>query len=152
MAALAAPALALAAPGPGPAEDARAGGPAPPPRRSFRILLVEDDPPSLRVMSRLLRQREHAVTTADSLSKALDAGSSGDFDLVISDIGLPDGTGWDLMRRLRERGEIRGIAVSGFGLEEDVRKSREAGFLAHMTKPVDFPKLEATIQRVAPGP
>jgi CheY-like chemotaxis protein len=68
-------------------------------------------------------------------------------DLVICDIGLPDGTGWDVMRRLSESGPVRAIAVSGFGMEHDVQKSRDAGFIAHLTKPVDFPRLEAALAK-----
>jgi len=132
------------------AEPVPVAGPVPP-RRALRILLVEDDRPSLRVMSRLLQQREHTVTTADTLSSALEVGEREDFDLIISDIGLPDGTGWDLMRRLRPRGPVKAIALSGFGMDEDILRSREAGFLEHLTKPVNFQKLEATIQRVTAG-
>ncbi|WP_435016190.1 ATP-binding protein [Tundrisphaera sp. TA3] len=137
---------------PGPDAGCPPAEPAPRPRRPLRILLVEDDPASLRVLSRLLRQKEHAVTTADSVASALEAGLSGHFDLVVSDLGLPDGTGWDLMRQLRDGRAIRGIAMSGLGQDEDLRKSQEAGFLAHLTKPVDFPRLEATIQEMASGP
>jgi PAS domain S-box-containing protein len=118
-------------------------------RRGLKILLVEDDPPSQRVMSRLLQQRQHEVTTAGTLATALELGQRQDFDLIISDIGLPDGTGLDLMRQLLSRRPVRGIALSGFGMDEDVRRSREAGFLAHLTKPVNFQALEATIQQVA---
>ena len=73
------------------------------------------------------------------------------FDLIVSDIGLPDGTGLDLMRRVvaRPRGAVPSIALTGYGMEEDILRSREAGFTAHMTKPIDFAKLEAMIRQVA---
>jgi CheY-like chemotaxis protein len=100
-------------------------------------------------MARLLQQRRHEVTTADSVASALQAGERGEFDLLISDIGLPDGTGLDLMRRLQASRPIRGIALSGFGMDEDIRRSREAGFQAHLTKPVNFQSLEVAIQKVS---
>jgi CheY-like chemotaxis protein len=119
-----------------------------PPRRGLRILLVEDDRTTLQVMLRLLR-RQHEVKTAETLASALEVGTRQDYDLIISDISLPDGTGLELMRRLRARRPVKGIALSGLGTDEDLRRSREAGFVAHLTKPVDFPRLEALIQKVA---
>jgi CheY-like chemotaxis protein len=68
--------------------------------------------------------------------------------LVISDLGLPDGTGLDVMKHIRGRYGVPAIAVSGYGMEEDVRLSKEAGFVEHLVKPVDLPKLQAAIQRV----
>jgi DNA-binding response OmpR family regulator len=67
-------------------------------------------------------------------------------DLLVSDIGLPDGSGLDLIRALGERWGIRGIALSGYGTEEDVQRSREAGFLRHLTKPVTPRVLEAAVR------
>lgn len=117
--------------------------------RPSRILLVEDDVVTVRVLARLLRSSGFDVTTAGSVAEASDVAQGGGFDLVVSDIGLPDGTGWDLMPRLREQGIHRGIALTGFGLDEDEQRSREAGFLTHLTKPVDFPKLEEAIRQAA---
>jgi signal transduction histidine kinase/ActR/RegA family two-component response regulator len=128
---------------------ARAGtpSPAPAPRRALRILLVEDHVDTLKIMARLLGRLGHAVTTADRVGAALEAAAGADFDLIVSDLGLPDGTGLDLIRHLRASRPIPGIALSGFGMEEDVRKSHEAGFTAHLTKPVDFGKLTDAIQQ-----
>ncbi len=99
----------------------------------------------------------HTVSTANTLGSALDTFRAGvdqscpaSFDLLISDIGLPDGSGLELIRRLHElypHDPVRAIALSGFGMEEDVKKSREAGFYAHLTKPVDFQKLQAVIRQ-----
>ena len=114
--------------------------------RSLRILLVEDHADTLRVLSRMLRGLGHAVTTAASVATALDASAAGPFDLLVSDLGLPDGSGLDLMRRLRP---MPGIALTGYGMESDVEACREAGFEAHLTKPVDFTRLEEAIRRVA---
>ena len=126
--------------------EGRPGGP-------LRILLVEDNVDSLRVMARLLGRRGHSVATAEGVEAALRVvDERGEFDLLISDLGLPDGTGLDLMRRLRAAGGPPGIALSGFGMDDDLRRSREAGFVEHLTKPVDFPKLEAAIGRIASKP
>jgi CheY-like chemotaxis protein len=72
-------------------------------------------------------------------------------DILISDIGLPDGSGLEIMRHLRDRdghGPVRGIALSGFGMEEDIRKSREAGFDHHLTKPVTFDRLRSVLMQL----
>lgn len=117
------------------------------PRHRLRILLVEDDTSTLRLLSRLLQGRGCDVVSAASVAGALQA-AVGDFDLVISDIGLPDGNGLDLMRRLQERGPIKAIALTGYGMREVVQASREAGFITHLTKPVDIDQLEKTIEQV----
>ena len=79
----------------------------------------------------------------------LAAAESRPFDVVVSDLGLPDGSGHDLMRRLRERRPVAGIAMSGYGTEDDIRRSREAGFAEHLVKPVDLAHLRAAILRTA---
>jgi PAS domain S-box-containing protein len=119
------------------------------PRRGLRILLVDDNLPTLQVMTRLLRQRQYEVTAAGTMAVALEAGLREDFDLIVTDIGLPDGTGWELMSRLRQARPIPGIAMTGYGMDEDMRRSRDAGFETHMTKPVDFVKLEAVIRGIS---
>jgi CheY-like chemotaxis protein len=119
----------------------------PPGPGPLRLLFVEDDPMTGRIMARLLRLAGHQVTTAGTLADAICAASER-FDLVVSDIGLPDGSGLDLMRHIRTRFDTPGIALSGFGMEDDVRRCRDAGFVAHLTKPIDFGKLDAVIRRV----
>ena len=74
-----------------------------------------------------------------------------DLDLLISDIELPDGTGLELMREIGDQQKLPGIAMSGFGSEEDMRFSREAGFAVHLTKPVDLTRLEAAIAQFVPA-
>jgi CheY-like chemotaxis protein len=116
----------------------------------LRLLLVEDNADTLRVMTRLLRRKGHRVTPADSVAAALEAeAAEGPFDLIVSDIGLPDGSGLDLMRQLGAGRVLPGIALSGFGMEEDLRKSEAAGFSAHLIKPVDFLTLDAAIRQAA---
>jgi CheY-like chemotaxis protein len=113
------------------------------------ILLVDDHEDTLRAMSRLLRRLDHRVVTANCVQGALRAAKEEEFDLLISDVGLPDGTGLDLMRQLLDRQSIRGIALTGYGAENDLRQTREAGFSAHLTKPIDFRALESAIRTVA---
>jgi CheY-like chemotaxis protein len=126
--------------------------PLPPEGVRLRLLLVEDHPDTADALAALLSDRGHAVTVARNVAEGLAAAAAVDaaereaaFDLVISDVGLPDGSGLDLMRELAERHGLRGIALSGYGMEEDVQRSREAGFLAHLTKPVDVQALLAAI-------
>ncbi|MEA2600281.1 MAG: hypothetical protein QOF89_1273 [Acidobacteriota bacterium] len=119
--------------------------------RSLRLLLVEDHEPTLEVMAALLEMAGHDVNTAPDLRSARALAASHEFDLVVSDLGLPDGTGFDLMRELRDLYGLKGIAVSGYGMEEDLRRSREAGFLEHLVKPVDVEKLKAALARAVPS-
>jgi CheY-like chemotaxis protein len=88
------------------------------------------------------------VQTADSVASALKAADALKFDVLISDIGLPDGSGLDLIRQLKSRYPVKGIAVSGFGMEEDLNSSRSAGFSEHLVKPVDLGQLELTLRKV----
>jgi PAS domain S-box-containing protein len=121
-----------------------------PSARKLKILLVEDHPDTARILQRLLETSGHEVHTADSVRAGMDLGVQGIFDLLVSDLGLPDGSGLDLMRHLqREQPGLPGIAVSGFGMEGDIQRSREAGFAAHLVKPLDFTLLEAAMARVA---
>jgi len=117
--------------------------------RPRRILLVEDHPDSADTLSQLLAFHDYEVSVARTMQEAIDVADHGLFDLLISDIRLPDGSGLDLMRRLRSNRPIRGIAISGFGTEQDQRRSREAGYETHLTKPVDFNVLLGAIERVA---
>jgi PAS domain S-box-containing protein len=140
----------LAGASPLPSEQARVHLDGAPPR-ALKILLVEDDAATLRVLARLLRGRGHSVQTAMGVSEGLEAAAREAPDLVISDLGLPDGSGLDMMRVLRERRAVPAIALSGFGMDEDVRKSLAAGFAAHLTKPVDLSTLEEAFRRVLKG-
>ncbi len=117
-------------------------------RRPRRLLLVEDHQPTLRVLERLLTREGHTVFNASCVAEAMAQAENSAFDLVISDIGLPDGTGIDLMRRLRALYGLRGIALSGYGMDEDILRSREAGFVAHLTKPVDFAQLRRALAEI----
>jgi PAS domain S-box-containing protein len=113
--------------------------------KHLSILLVEDHEDTLRVMARLLRSYGYDVSTAGSVRTALDLADAGAFDLLISDLGLPDGSGLDVMRGVRSGQQVPGIALTGFGMEEDVKRSKEAGFELHLTKPINLAMLEAAI-------
>jgi signal transduction histidine kinase/ActR/RegA family two-component response regulator len=114
----------------------------------LRILLVDDHPDTCAALERLLTLRGHRVNAAHSVSGALEIAGRNSFDLLISDVGLPDGNGMELFRRLLATQPIRGIAISGFGMDSDIGKSLEAGFSEHLVKPVKLEKLEAAIARV----
>jgi signal transduction histidine kinase/DNA-binding response OmpR family regulator len=115
--------------------------------KSMRLLLVEDHEDTNRSLTQLLRRRGYYVQSAHSVQAALEAAAQEPFDVLISDIGLPDGSGIDLMQKLRTDRPIFGIALTGFGMEDDLRKSHEVGFNHHLVKPVDLNRLDALIQQ-----
>lgn len=122
--------------------------------QSLRILLVEDNADTLRILSRLLEKAGYRVTAVKSITAALEAaqamrGRAEKFDLLVSDLGLPDGNGRNLMRELRDRDGLAGIAISGFGMQDDIEKSRDAGFAEHLTKPIQLEELQGAILRLA---
>lgn len=108
----------------------------------LRILLVEDHEDTRRIFELILKQKGHSVESASTAEAALNLAACQEFDLVISDLGLPDFSGTELMTILRERHSLRGVALSGYGMEEDVRKSKSAGFDCHLVKPVDPAKVD----------
>ncbi|MFI5382139.1 MAG: ATP-binding protein [Tepidisphaerales bacterium] len=118
--------------------------------RSLRILLVEDHVDTARMMARLLTAEGHSVVHAGNVKDGLAAADADAFDVLVSDLGLPDGDGHSLLRQLRERGSsMKAIALSGYGAASDLQKSREAGFSEHITKPVDLDALYQALIRVA---
>ena len=121
--------------------------PATPGRSGLKVLLVEDNRDTRRYLAMVLRLRGYEVAEAASLAEARAAAAEG-FGLLLSDIELPDGTGLELIRELGGA-RVAAIAMSGYGSEEDVRMSREAGFAEHLTKPIDLRSLEAAFSRAA---
>lgn len=115
--------------------------------KKLSILLVEDHPDTSAALAALLKGFGWKVRVAETVADAIAAADAEQFDLLISDIGLPDGNGLDLMKQLRAKRPVRGICLSGFGMEEDVRNSRDAGFLEHLTKPVNVAQLRKAIDR-----
>lgn len=116
--------------------------------RGIKILLVEDHADTVRALVRLLERQGHAVRAEGTVASALEAIRDETFDLLICDIGLPDGTGFELLQEARRTCQTPALALSGFGMEEDIARARQAGFEAHLSKPVNFQKLEAAIRQL----
>jgi PAS domain S-box-containing protein len=117
-----------------------------------RILLVEDHEPTLGVLSRLLSRAGHVVITAQSVGAAQAVAATQNFDVLISDLGLPDGTGLELIAFLRaSHPAFPAIAISGYGMEEDLQRTRDAGSAAHLVKPVDFDQLRRALRELSPA-
>ncbi len=114
-------------------------------KSGVRILLIEDHEPTRAVLVQLLTRRNYKVSTAGTVAEARALVGHDTFDLVLSDIGLPDGSGYTLMAELRDRFGLRGIALTGYGMEEDVARAKIAGFVAHLTKPVRMESLEKAL-------
>jgi PAS domain S-box-containing protein len=117
--------------------------------KKLRLLFVDDHADTRRVLSRLLTKSGHEVITADSAQKALEILDGQRFDALISDIGLPGTSGYDLMREVIKRQSLKGIALSGLGMDEDVRRSRDAGFDYHLTKPINFRDLRSILEKIS---
>ena len=116
--------------------------------RKHRLLLVDDHVDTCAGMKMMLERRGYDISVAHSADQAVEKARSQDFDLLISDIGLPDRDGYELMSELHKSKGVPGIALSGFGAEADVAKARDAGFSAHLTKPINFERLEEAIRRL----
>jgi signal transduction histidine kinase/CheY-like chemotaxis protein len=116
--------------------------------RQRRLLVVDDHHDTCTGMKLMLERRGYEITLAHSAEQAVEKSRSQDFDLLISDIGLPDRSGYELMRELQSSKGLRGIALSGFGMEHDVTKARAAGFSEHLTKPINFERLEEAIRNL----
>jgi PAS domain S-box-containing protein len=117
--------------------------------KSIRILLVEDHEPTRTTLANLLVRRRYEVAAAATVAEARALAGTRNFDLLITDIGLPDGNGYDLMSELGKKSRLRGIALTGYGMEHDVARSENAGFDAHLTKPVRIQSLEAALDTTA---
>lgn len=115
---------------------------------SLRILLVEDHGDTRRILARLLTHCGHKISIAESVEEALAILQSKAFDAVLSDIGLPDGTGHEIIAEAKRTQQLKGVALTGFGMAEDVRRSKEAGFDFHLTKPVDFGELRNVLGQI----
>jgi two-component system CheB/CheR fusion protein len=139
-----------APPFPGQAGGAAPARPVVAPVVPLRLLLVEDHVTTLITLARLLRRDGHEVGVAKTMAEALAAAAAGRFDLVISDLGLPDGTGTELMEKLRDAYGLRGIALSGYGMEEDIARSKAAGFIDHLVKPVSIAELRRVLAALPP--
>ncbi len=97
--------------------------------KSLRILVVEDHDDTLQALSRLLGSKE--------------------FDVVLADIALPDGSGYELVAEAKRKRPVKAVALTGFGTPDDIERGKEAGFDFHLTKPVDFHELRAVLGQIA---
>ncbi len=114
-----------------------------------RLLFVEDHEPTRTAMSKLLRRRGYEVTIAHSIQHGLEQSGQAPFDALISDLGLPDGDGCELMIALRKKFPgLPGIALSGYGMDGDLVRSRDAGFSEHLIKPVSVDSLDRAMTRL----
>lgn len=118
------------------------------PQNSLRILLVEDHLDTCDILAAILHRRGFQVSVANNVAGALRLVATEAFDLLISDLGLPDATGYDLLSQAREIRSLPAIAMSGFGMSEDLERSRQAGFSDHLVKPIKVDQLVEAIRRV----
>jgi CheY-like chemotaxis protein len=119
----------------------------------MRVLLVEDHDSTREVLASILRRWGHEVHATDSAEQALQVAATVlPLDVAISDLGLPGLTGFELMRQLKDRYGLRGIALSGYGMDDDLKQAREAGFEAHLVKPVSLEQLHVLLQNLGPRP
>jgi PAS domain S-box-containing protein len=119
------------------------------PSKPLRVLLVEDHRDTRHVLARLLIHFGHEVVTAENIRRALQILGTGEIDVLLCDIGLPDGSGYEVVAQARRKRPIKAVAITGFGTEEDVRRSKEAGFDFHLVKPVDLHDLQTVLEQLA---
>ena len=115
------------------------------------LLLVEDHEATRTALAHLLKRRNFDVVPAGCVEEAREAVARGGIDLVISDIGLPDGSGYDLMAELKRGYGLSGIALTGYGMDQDVVRSQASGFVVHLTKPVTVQALEKALKAALSG-
>jgi len=113
--------------------------------KSLRILVVEDHGDTLQALSRLLTHFGHEISVAEGAQSAQEIIDSKEFDVVLCDIALPDGNGYDLIAEAKRKRPVKAVAITGFGTEEDIRRGKEAGFDFHLVKPVDFHELRTVL-------
>jgi two-component system CheB/CheR fusion protein len=120
------------------------------PSRGLRVLLVDDHEDTRKILLRLLSRKGHSVKDAPNMVAALALIAREEFDVVISDIGLPDGNGHELIEQAKlQCPKLRGIALSGFGMDDDLQRSEDAGFDIHLTKPIDIEALDQHLRTIA---
>lgn len=119
---------------------------------SLRVLMVDDHVDTSKILSTLLERRGYHAVVQHSIESAIAYAQENDFDLLVSDIGLPDGTGIELISQLREikgKSAFKAIAMTGYGTEQDIQRTREAGFSRHLTKPFEFKDLFDALEEVS---
>jgi CheY-like chemotaxis protein len=117
--------------------------------KSLRILVVEDHSETLEALSGLLSHFGHEISVADGAQNAMNMIDSKEFDVVLCDIALPDGSGYDVIAEAKRKRPVKAVALSGFAATEDIERGREAGFDFHLAKPVDFHELRTVLGQIA---
>ena len=117
--------------------------------KRLRILVVEDHSDTLEALSRLLNHFGHEISTAEDAQSARDMINSKEFDVILCDIALPDGNGYDLIAEAKRKRPLKAVALSGFAARDDIERGREAGFDFHLAKPVDFHELRSVLGQIA---
>ena len=117
--------------------------------KRLRILVVEDHNDTLQALSRLLNHFGHEISLADTAQSALNTIDSKEFDVVLCDIALPDGNGYDVVAQAKRKRPVKAVALTGFSASEDIERGKEAGFDFHLAKPVDFHELRALLGQIA---
>src|ERR1700746_3083619 len=115
----------------------------------LRILVIEDHSDTLQALSRLLSHFGHEISVADRAQTALNIIDSKEFDVVLCDIALPDGSGYDVIAEVKRKRPVKAVALTGFGAPDDIARGKEAVFDFHLTKPVDFHELRAVLGQIA---
>jgi CheY-like chemotaxis protein len=116
---------------------------------SLKFFVVENHQDTLDAIKMFLEAQGHTVETAPDMKTGLKLAPRTQFDVLISDIGLPDGDGWELMRALREKMPgVKGIAMSGYGMRADMDKSKAAGYAAHIVKPFGPAELDSALKKL----
>lgn len=117
----------------------------------LQILVVEDHGDTRRVLAGLLGHFGHIISAADNVASALAFVKAKHFDAIVSDLGLPDGTGFDVIREAKRQQHLTGVALTARGEYEDIKRGRDAGFDYHLTKPIDFAQLRCVLERISPA-
>ena len=116
--------------------------------KPLRILVVEDHDDTRVTLSRLLTHFGHNISVAESKRGALDMIAAKNFDVILSDIALPDGEGYDVISEAKQKQSVKGVALTGLDGDEDIRRSKVAGFDFHLSKPVDFYELRSVLGQI----
>ncbi|MGI9114219.1 MAG: response regulator [Chthoniobacterales bacterium] len=119
---------------------------------TLQILVVEDHGDTRRVLTALLGHFGHSISAADTVESAMAFLKAKRFDAIVSDLGLPDGSGYDVIREAKRRQQLTGVALTARGEWKDIQEGREAGFDYHLTKPVDFSQLRGVLAHIGPAP
>jgi CheY-like chemotaxis protein len=119
------------------------------PGKGLRILVVEDHGDTRRTLSRLLSYFGHQISVADSRQSALQMIAAKNFDVLLTDIALPDGSGYDVASRAKREQHLKSVALTGFDRAEDIRRGKDAGFDFYLTKPIDFAELRTVLGQIA---